>query len=197
MQFTSRRYLTKHFATGSKQMDYSIVVPYDSYEQYQGLKQAALQTHLNMIDTDLLAFKRRWALFEIGDLAHDTEWHEKSHDAFMALTLNHHKQWCSSMGVTLWFMLKQVLRATLIFVQKDIEMRPEAPMYKIQSVRRAVVQTIEAFLEDPCGTNWTTSFEDDNFKYANEDPLENDDYTLIPVAKVDPARKRKRAATTP
>jgi hypothetical protein len=173
-------------------MEYHIVVPYDSYEQYKTLMQEVLQKHLGMIDTDLLCFQRQCAEYKIIDLAHDTDWREQSKAAMLTLTLNHHEQWCSSMATTLWFILKQVLGATLLFVQTDIKRRPLAQMCTISSVRRAVVETIKDFFEfeHSSGINWTTLFIDDNFDYANSD--DDDDVTLVPIDKLEPERKRKR-----
>ena len=161
-----------------------IIIPYESREQYDRLFEVAKQKHLDMINTELLGFEARWAEFDIDDLAHDTNWYQQSNAALMDLTLNNNQAWCTNTTTMLWFLLKQCLLTTLLFVHQDIYKGNQKPMYNFPLIRQTVVNAIVNVFD-----NWINDeIFSDSFAYVNSD---SDDCEVVPVAQV-PDRKRKR-----
>lgn len=148
------------------------VVAYESWDQYQALKEEACEKHIDMIDPFLLCYEMRWAEQEIAEMAHDLSWHDRSRRAFEVMTLAPHAiEWCNHMVDMLHFTLKQCLCTALVFVRDDIKKTPSKRMWECKRVRGAVVETIKDFFNEgegyPCNP-LLEAYEDAKFHPARD-----------------------------
>ena len=128
--------------------DASTLVAYESWEQYTELEEQALKKVQEVTATELLSGTAGCAQGEFNDLAYDTKWWEKCLEALMALTMNHCTTWCEDQCRVLWFVLRQTLLTTLLFVEDDIRSWPEARMHQFPLVHKAAFDAIQTFFEE-------------------------------------------------
>ena len=134
-------------------------MPYDSWDQYRDLLEEALKKVQDVTNTELLSGMAHSAHDDFYQLGCETKWRQKCIESLMELTLNHSKQWCVETYNKLWFVLRQCLLTTLLFLENDIKTKPDAPINQFPHVKTAACNAVDDFFDEHIDPTLSEFFE--------------------------------------
>jgi hypothetical protein len=145
-------------------------IKYDSYEEYENLREQALQKHLDAVP-ELLDFLWIYHEYAVSDLGHDKSWLTGSCDWFMIMTKGQGKEWCGWLSDMLLFSLKRVLYVICEYNKLRIQSRNQTSISSNAKAVRLVKEAVKSFFDQEL---WQDDFIDTNFIF-------NDNEVFVPI----------------